>query len=325
MRDLSNPLKLITLLSDGEFHSGEELAIEFGITRAGINKYIKLIKQWGLEITSTQGKGYQLAYPIDLLMIDKIEQYYRTFSHSALDFEILPVIDSTNQYLLDKIGELQSGFACAAEYQQAGRGRRGRQWFSPFGSNLYFSMYWRLEQGPAAAMGLSLVIGIVIANVLRQLSGQEIKVKWPNDLYLNDKKLAGILVELAGKTGDVAHVVMGSGINLMMHNPDHDIVNQAWANLGYIDRNLLVANLLNQLREAMCCFEQQGLHAFINEWMLLDNFVGRPVKLLIGDKIIKGIARGINDQGALLLEQDGHITPYIGGEISLRADHVSKD
>ena len=318
MRDLSNPLKLIELLANGEFHSGEALASQFGMTRAGINKYIKLIRQWGLDIISVQGRGYQLAQPLDLLNISKIKQHYSSIK--PLDLEVLPIIDSTNQYLLSKLDTLPSGYACVAEYQQAGRGRRGRQWFSPFGSNLYFSLYWRLEQGPAAAMGLSLAVGIVVAKVLRQLSGQQIKVKWPNDLYLNDKKLAGILVEIAGKTGDVAHVVIGMGINLAMNNPDHQIVNQAWENLGHIDRNLLVATLLQQLREAMICFEQQGLSAFIEQWQSLDNFNNRAVKLLIGDKIIHGIAKGINQQGALLLEQNGQITPYIGGEISLRAD-----
>lgn len=114
---------------------------------------------------------------------------------------VIPVIDSTNQYLMDRMASLQSGDACVAEYQQAGRGRRGRQWFSPFGSNLYLSMYWHLEQGPAAAMGLSLVIGIVIAEALQQQGAPDIRVKWPNDIYLNDRKLAGILVELTGKTG----------------------------------------------------------------------------------------------------------------------------
>lgn len=318
MRDLSNPLKLIELLANGEFHSGEALASQFGMTRAGVNKYIKLIRQWGLDIISVQGRGYQLAQPLDLLNISKIKQHYSSIK--PLDLEVLPIIDSTNQYLLSKLDTLPSGYACVAEYQQAARGRRGRQWFSPFGSNLYFSLYWRLEQGPAAAMGLSLAVGIVVAKVLRQLSGQQIKVKWPNDLYLNDKKLAGILVEIAGKTGDVVHVVIGMGINLAMHNPDQQIVNQAWENLGYIDRNLLVATLLQQLREAMICFEQQGLSAFIEQWQSLDNFNNRAVKLLIGDKVIHGIAKGINQQGALLLEQNGQITPYIGGEISLRAD-----
>ena len=159
MRSHQNPLKLIEILADGEFHSGEELAASFGITRAGINKYMKVLREWGLDFTSVQGKGYCLTAPIDLLNKSKIDHYYQADSRC----EILPIIDSTNQYLLDKIGQLQSGDCCVAEFQSKARGRRGRKWFSPFGSNLYFSMYWQLEQGVAAAMGMSLVVGIVIA------------------------------------------------------------------------------------------------------------------------------------------------------------------
>ena len=150
--------------------------------------------------------------PIQLLNAEKIL--------SQLDdgsVAVLPVIDSTNQYLLDRIGELKSGDACVAEYQHAGRGRRGRKWFSPFGANLYLSMFWRLEQGPAAAIGLSLVIGIVMAEVLRKLGADKVRVKWPNDLYLQDRKLAGILVELTGKTGDAAQIVIGAGILSLIH------------------------------------------------------------------------------------------------------------
>lgn len=316
MRSHQNPLKLIEILADGEFHSGEELAASFGITRAGINKYMKVLREWGLDFTSVQGKGYCLTAPIDLIKKCKIDHYYQADSRC----EILPIIDSTNQYLLDKIGQLRSGDSCVAEFQSKARGRRGRRWFSPFGSNLYFSMYWQLEQGVAAAMGLSLVVGIVIADTLRELSGQDIKVKWPNDLYLNDQKLAGILVELAGKTGDCAHAIIGIGVNLMMTNPDPNIVNQKWANLGKVDRNLLVARIVKNLNIKLSEFEKQGLAPFISDWNRLDNFANRPVKLLIGDNIIRGIAKGINEQGALMLEQDGKIHAHIGGEISLRGD-----
>ena len=316
MRSYKNPLKLIEILADGQFHSGEELATIFGITRAGINKYIKQLREWGIELTSVQGKGYCLAAPLNLLNKTKINQHYQSNSRC----EILPIIDSTNQYLLDRIDQLTSGDCCVAEFQSKARGRRGRKWFSPFGTNLYFSMYWRLEQGVAAAMGLSLVVGIVIADTLRALSGQDIKVKWPNDLYLNDQKLAGILVELAGKTGDCAHVVIGVGVNLTMTNPDTNIVNQKWTNLGNVDRNLLVAQVAKTLKSQLIEFEKHGLVPFINDWNRLDNFVNRPVKLLIGDNIIRGIAKGINDQGALLLEQNGKIEAHIGGEISLRSD-----
>lgn len=316
MRSHQNPLKLIEILADGEFHSGEELAASFGITRAGINKYMKVLREWGLDFTSVQGKGYCLIAPIDLIKKCKIDHYYQADSRC----EILPIIDSTNQYLLDKIGQLRSGDSCVAEFQSKARGRRGRKWFSPFGSNLYFSMYWQLEQGVAAAMGLSLVVGIVIADTLRELSGQDIKVKWPNDLYLNDQKLAGILVELAGKTGDCAHAIIGIGVNLMMTNPDPNIVNQKWANLGKVDRNLLVARIVKNLNIKLSEFEKQGLAPFISDWNRLDNFANRPVKLLIGDNIIRGIAKGINEQGALMLEQDRKIHAHIGGEISLRGD-----
>ena len=316
MRSHQNPLKLIEILADGEFHSGEELAASFGITRAGINKYMKVLREWGLDFTSVQGKGYCLTAPIDLIKKSKIDHYYQADSRC----EILPIIDSTNQYLLDKIEQLRSGDSCVAEFQSKARGRRGRRWFSPFGSNLYFSMYWQLEQGVAAAMGLSLVVGIVIADTLRELSGQDIKVKWPNDLYLNDQKLAGILIELAGKTGDCAHAIIGIGVNLMMTNPDPNIVNQKWANLGKVDRNLLVARIVKNLNIKLSEFEKQGLAPFISDWNRLDNFANRPVKLLIGDNIIRGIAKGINEQGALMLEQDGKIHAHIGGEISLRGD-----
>lgn len=317
MKDITVPLQLISILADGEFHSGEQLGIAMGMSRAAINKHIQTVRDWGVDIFTVPGKGYSLPYPIQLLEEEKILAML-----PAGGVTVLPVIDSTNQFLMDRISQLNSGDACVAEYQQAGRGRRGRKWFSPFGSNLYLSMYWKLEQGPAAAMGLSLVIGIVMAEVLHRLGAENVRVKWPNDLYLNDRKLAGILVELTGKTGDAAHLVIGAGINLKMREPATDTINQGWINLQEagvnIDRNELTATLLKELRSALIHFEQEGLTPFIARWRGLDNFLDRPVKLLIGDQEIHGIERGIDPQGALLLEQDGLIKPYIGGEISLR-------
>lgn len=317
MKDITVPLHLISILADGEFHSGEQLGTAMGMSRAAINKHIQTVRDWGVDIFTVPGKGYSLPHPIQLLDEATIISML-----PAGRVSVLPVIDSTNQYLLDRISELSSGDACVAEYQQAGRGRRGRKWFSPFGSNLYLSMYWKLDQGPAAAMGLSLVIGIVMAEVLQRLGAEDVRVKWPNDLYLKDRKLAGILVELTGKTGDAAQLVIGAGINLKMREPAADTINQGWINLQEagvnIDRNELTATLLKELRAALLHFEKEGLAPFITRWRGLDNFLDRPVKLLIGDQEIHGIERGIDQQGALLLEQDGIIKPYIGGEISLR-------
>lgn len=317
MKDITVPLYLISILADGEFHSGEQLGTAMGMSRAAINKHIQTVRDWGVDIFTVPGKGYSLPHPIQLLDEATIISML-----PAGRVSVLPVIDSTNQYLLDRISELSSGDACVAEYQQAGRGRRGRKWFSPFGSNLYLSMYWKLDQGPAAAMGLSLVIGIVMAEVLQRLGAEDVRVKWPNDLYLKDRKLAGILVELTGKTGDAAQLVIGAGINLKMREPAADTINQGWINLQEagvnIDRNELTATLLKELRAALLHFEKDGLAPFITRWRGLDNFLDRPVKLLIGNQEIHGIERGIDQQGALLLEQEGIIKPYIGGEISLR-------
>ncbi|WP_380183068.1 bifunctional biotin--[acetyl-CoA-carboxylase] ligase/biotin operon repressor BirA [Kalamiella sp. sgz302252] len=317
MKDQTVPLKLIAILADGEFHSGEQLGEQLGMSRAAINKHIQTLKEWGIDVFTVTGKGYSLPAPIQLLNEETI---ITQLDHGRL--AVIPVIDSTNQYLLDRMADLQSGDACVAEYQQAGRGRRGRQWFSPFGANLYLSMYWRLEQGPLAAMGLSLVIGIVTAEVLQALGATDVKVKWPNDLYLNDRKLAGILVELTGKAGDAANIVIGTGINLAMRSPDSSVVNQAWINLQEagvaIDRNTLAAALVNKMRDSLQQFEREGLAPFVERWSRLDNFMDRPVKLLIGDREIPGIARGIDQQGGLILEQDGVRKSWVGGEISLR-------
>ncbi|KKY63273.1 bifunctional biotin--[acetyl-CoA-carboxylase] ligase/biotin operon repressor BirA [Klebsiella michiganensis] len=318
MKDYTVPLTLISILADAEFHSGEQLGERLGMSRAAINKHIQTLRDWGVDVFTVPGKGYSLPEPIQLL--DE-EQIARQIEHGRVT--VLPVIDSTNQYLLDRLSELQSGDACVAEYQQAGRGRRGRKWFSPFGSNLYLSMYWRLEQGPAAAIGLSLVIGIVIAEVLQSLGADKVRVKWPNDLYLQDRKLSGILVELTGKTGDAAQIVSGAGINLMMRRVESDVVNQGWISLQEagisIDRNTLAACLIKELRAGFKLFENEGLAPYLTRWEKLDNFINRPVKLIIGDKEIFGISRGIDARGALLLEQDGMVKPWIGGEISLRS------
>jgi len=318
VKDNTIPLTLISILADGEFHSGEQLGESLGMSRAGINKHIQTLRDWGVDVFTVPGKGYSLPEPIQLLD--------ETFIRRGVEqgsVAVLPVIDSTNQYLLDRLAGLQSGDACVAEYQQAGRGRRGRKWVSPFGANLYISMYWRLEQGPAAAIGLSLVIGIVMTEVLRDLGADQVRVKWPNDLYLQDRKLAGILVELTGKTGDAAQIVIGAGVNLAMRNAQAGDINQGWINLQEagvrIDRNVLAARLITELRSALHCFEQEGLAPFLPRWEVLDNFINRPVKLIIGEKEIFGISRGIDSQGALLLEQDGVVKPWVGGEISLRS------
>jgi len=316
MREHAVKQKIIKLLSDGQFISGEEAGQQLNISRAAVSKHIKGLSDWGLDIYRVHGRGYKLAKPLQLLEQGRLSEA------TSLPVELIPVIDSTNQYLLERVENLTSGSVCIAEYQTQGRGRRGRQWVSPFGSNLYLSMYWRLDAGMAAAMGLSLIVGVAIAEALEKQGIDGVKLKWPNDLYINDRKLAGILVEMSGQAGGAAHLVIGMGLNVAM--PENTTgIDQPWVSLeeaGEVpERNQLAAALINAWKLALEEYEQRGMTGFVSRWNRLDNFLDRPVRLLLGPREISGIARGINEQGALLLETEQGIESFIGGEISLRA------
>lgn len=319
MKEHSIKLSILRTLAQGGFHSGEELGDAHDVSRAAISKHIKGIQAWDVDIFRVQGKGYQLATPLQLLDQTTIQQQLST------PVELIPIIDSTNQYLLDRVDSLESGHVCLAEYQAKGRGRRGREWVSPFGANLYLSMFWRLDAGMAAAMGLSLVVGVAIVEALEEMGLEGVKLKWPNDLYYQDRKLAGILVEMSGQAGGAANLVIGMGMNLMMSDKTEGIT-QPWASLfevanqQNIDRNQLASTMIKTLNKALSDYELSGMTGFVERWNQLDNFIDRPIKLIIGPREITGIARGINEQGAVLLATDNGLEAFIGGEISLRSN-----
>ncbi|HDM8167106.1 TPA: bifunctional biotin--[acetyl-CoA-carboxylase] ligase/biotin operon repressor BirA [Vibrio harveyi] len=316
-KEHSAKLHILKALSDGDFHSGEALGQELGISRAAIAKHIKGLNDWGVDIYRIQGRGYQLAQPLQLLDEQRLQAYADT------QLELISVIDSTNQYLLEKVDDSDKGRVCLAEYQAKGRGRRGRQWISPFGTNLYLSMYWRLDAGMAAAMGLSLVVGIAAVEAIEEMGIQGVKLKWPNDIYYEDKKLAGILVEMSGQAGGAAHLVIGMGLNIGMPDLQPEI-DQPWTTLNQvsdsldIDRNQLAINLIEHWKKALEEYEMTGLGGFVERWNRLDNFIGRPVKLLMGPREIHGVVKGIDQQGGVVLETTNGLETYVGGEISLR-------
>ncbi|WP_158380175.1 bifunctional biotin--[acetyl-CoA-carboxylase] ligase/biotin operon repressor BirA [Candidatus Williamhamiltonella defendens] len=316
MKNFIELFRLIRILSTGDAYSGKQLEEYLEISLSVLNQHIQTLRHWGLEIKFQTIKGYYLLSPIELLDEKKI---LRDLPEGRI--KVLALVDSTNQYLLDNIETLRSGDACVAEHQTAGRGRRGREWVSPFGQNLYLSMFWRLERGTASAVGLSLVIGILITEVLHNLGGLDIRVKWPNDLYYRDKKLAGVLVELLGKKFKPAQVIIGMGLNIN-NTLSNKGIEQNWSHLKEagitIDRNKLTVLLLLKLRSQLIVFEKTGLSTFISKWNELDNYLNRPVKLILGNQQIQGISRGIDQYGGLLLETKGGIKTYQIGDISLR-------
>ncbi len=309
--------QLLQLLADGEFHSGEQIGQQLAISRAAISLQVKGLKALGLDIFSVTGKGYRLARPLELLDAAYLEQL------PGAPIHCIAVIDSTNQYMMSRLADWQKGECLLAECQTSGRGRRGRQWVSPFAGQMIMSLYWRLESGFAAAMGLSLVVGVALAETLQALNYPDVGLKWPNDLYARGEKLAGILVEMSAIAGGSCHVVVGVGLNLTMPVELGAHIGQPWTSLARLrseplQRNLLTATFIQNLRRALESFEQDGLAPFVERWNRLDIYRDKPVQLTLGEQQISGVVRGINPQGGLVLERNDTLEVYMGGEISLR-------
>lgn len=315
--------QLLSALSQGEFQSGQVLADALGLSRTAIANHIKQLQQLGLDVYKVKGRGYCLAEPLTLLDAAQISQLRQS---GNADILVQNITDSTNSQLMQKVQDrlvTQPGYTLVAEAQTAGRGRRGRNWYSPFAASLYFSMYWRLEQGIQAAMGLSLVVAIAIARMLKQQYQVEAKVKWPNDVYVDGKKLCGILVELAGQAHAGCDVIIGIGMNIRLpqqalNNIDQQYIDLANASGQVIDRNLLVALLQQQLVSLLAEFSENGFAGFVDEFDQYNQYRDKAVKL-IGNTEIKGTCLGVDKQGALLIKTAAGVQAYFGGELSLRA------
>ncbi|WP_026377285.1 bifunctional biotin--[acetyl-CoA-carboxylase] ligase/biotin operon repressor BirA [Aestuariibacter salexigens] len=312
-------LALIKQLADGAFHSGEHLSELLGISRAAISKHCRALAELGVEIFSVKGKGYRLAQPLQLLELSEMRRYLPAMYDFPI--EIVNIIDSTNDYI-KQADKRSNGMAVLAEAQTAGRGRQGRRWVSPFGASIYLSMCWQFSQGYEAISGLSLAVGVALIDALQASGIQGAQVKWPNDIYLDGKKVAGILVEVEGQMGGQCECVIGIGVNINLRSEQPDI-DQPWTDLrahadADINRNQIAVNLLNALTRILQEFEQHGLTNLQSQWQQHDIFYGRTVNLISGSQVITGTAKGIDHRGGLLLEVDGEVKTYFGGEISVR-------
>lgn len=318
---------VLTALGDGRFHSGEALGVASGCSRSAIWKAIQSLQQAGVEVFSVRGKGYRLASPIELLNAEAILARMAAITRAAVqDLDICFEVDSTNARLLARAKQQAvSGHACLAERQLAGRGRRGREWVSPFGGNLYLSLLWQFADGAAQVGGLSLAIAVAVIRALREIGLHGAGVKWPNDILVGERKLAGILLELAGEASGPCAVVVGVGLNVRLPADAMAAVTKPWTDvqteLGHpVARNTLAAKLLHHLIDAVQQFEREGLAPFLSDWLAWDVLADRKVVLDLPQGKVQGVARGVDASGALLLAGiDGELRRYHSGEVSVRA------
>lgn len=320
---------VLSLLSDGNIHSGEEIGEALGVSRTAVWKQLQKLSDLGLSLLTVKGKGYQLPGGLELLEQEKIMASLPDSSRSLLkQLDVEGSIDSTNTRAMTKAREGNAGgYACIAEHQLAGRGRHGRKWVSPYGRNIYLSMVWEFNQGAAVLEGLSLAVGVAIARAVNRLTGEhkaieQVQLKWPNDVYWQGKKLAGVLLEMAGEPSGHCQVVVGVGLNVAMLEEEAKEVDQQWVSLnsisGPVSRNGLAAALLDELLQLLSSYDRQGFAALKDEWESLDYFKEKDVEISVGDNKIIGRAAGVSEKGALrLLTENGEQLIY-GGEASAR-------
>lgn len=314
---------LIGLMADGKVHSGEFLASSLGISRTAIWKQVRRAMDEGYDIDTIRGKGYQLKTPVDLLDRDHILAGLPEPLRDRVQLHVLEEVDSTNAEIVRHRPGPGSMIVpvCIADCQTAGRGRRGRTWQSPRGENLYLSLGLTFRGGFAMLDGLSLVLGVAVAEALEAAGVDQVGLKWPNDLFLGRGKLGGILVELQGEFEEgVVQVVAGIGLNV--HMQASGAVDQPWDSLSIAvpevswSRNELSCRLVSSLVSAADQFASDGFGSFRERWQARDIFEGQCLKASQGD--LSGLGRGIDGSGNYLLQTDQALIAVRAGEISLR-------
>jgi BirA family biotin operon repressor/biotin-[acetyl-CoA-carboxylase] ligase len=326
-------ISLLRQLADGHFLSGEELAAKVGLTRARVSQVLKDAESAGLALERIKGRGYRLLEPPNFLDADAVKARLATLdaergAATPVTVEVVDEIDSTSSELMRRMQRRDiHGIALAAEWQTAGRGRRGRSWTGVFGGSLTFSLGWRFEQGAGFLAGLSLAVGVAVARALEAEGFANVALKWPNDLIHRHLKFGGILIELNGDALGPSTTVIGIGLNVRVPaqarkdiaQPVTDLTTIAGRRAPPIDRNRLLARLLAELADVLQRYANEGFAPFVAEWQHRHAYQGKMVRLLLPDgATVTGKVAGVDASGALVLADGPRRVRFLSGEISLR-------
>jgi BirA family transcriptional regulator, biotin operon repressor / biotin---[acetyl-CoA-carboxylase] ligase len=315
---------VLTRLADGDFHSGEALARALDVSRASVWNAIRDLEAAGLEIYKVHGRGYRLPYPLALLDRAAIERHLGECA-PRFAIEVRATVDSTNTALLERAAAgSPGGTVLAAEWQPGGRGRMGRAWHAGIGEALTFSLLWRFARGAGALSGLSLAIGVALARALAAAGAAGAALKWPNDVLWSGRKLAGILIELAGDALGPTAAVIGLGINVRVSEAARARIDQPVADLEEAcgaapERNRLLATVLIELDRVLETFASEGFAPLRAEWQRAHAHQGKRVTLTLPGGVRQaGVARGVAEDGSFLLETRAGVKRFHSGDISLR-------
>lgn len=312
---------LLNELSNGAYHSGARLGETLGISRAAIWKQVERLREMGVEVHSVTGKGYRLPQGLKMLTRADILMHLGEDARAWGDrLTVLFSTTSTNAEVVSRYSDCSDHCVVVAEHQTQGRGRRGRTWVSPVGANIYFSMSVEFESGVAAVEGLSLVVGLSLLKALDSLGCVGVGLKWPNDLQVDGKKIAGVLLEMTGDVTGPCNVVIGIGLNVKMPKSFAQDIGQPYTDLcahmrDVPDRNRVVATIIKHLDAALELFRAKGFEPFRQEWEARDVYKGSLVELSAGRNALRGRVNGLTATGGLRLETTEGEKIVTGGEI----------
>lgn len=315
----SRLFKVLEILNDGTLHAGSDIAQSLTISRAAVWKIIQRLKKYDVDIKS-QHQGYQLSSPLIPFDKAKIEKLLEPLKVALEIFETIP---STSDYLKNKAPSKNITF-CLAECQSKGKGRLGRAWASPFGRNIYCSFRYVFNKDISEMAGLSLVVGILTVQALESINPTlKPLLKWPNDIYVNNQKMGGILIELMAEANGNCTAIISMGLNINMKGCDLKSVGQPWTSLEHVleekfDRNIVVARIIHSLLTGMAVFHEKGIAPFLSAWKRYDLLENQKISINRGKEVRSGIARGINERGYLQLEDDaGTVELFSYGDATL--------
>lgn len=264
---------------------------------------------------------------LDPLSANDIAERFAALGEQGLpvtpSFSVFDSIDSTNAAALRAVESSTSATVWLAEQQTAGRGRRGKYWHSPESASIYFSMLWHFNEVEGLD-GLSLAVGVVVAELLDKMGVANVALKWPNDVLCEQRKLGGILLEMQMRKDSTPSVVMGIGLNVAVPQAESKDIDQPWTDVSSQlvkcpSRNQIVADLALGLCKMLPEFEKEGFTAFKNRWHKFDYLAGQDVDLFMSDSTRSGQALGVADDGALLVSIGQQTQSVYGGEVSVRA------
>ena len=305
--------------------SGADLSSQLGVTRSAIWARIEELRVLGYEIEASPHQGYRLLNVPDVLHAEDIASLVECNKVIGRDIRVFEETGSTNDVVeklaRDGVGE---GVVVFAESQTKGRGRLGRKWISPGRKGLWFSVLLRPNLHPSAATQLTVAAATALVRGIRSQTGLEPQIKWPNDILLNGRKIAGVLTELSAELDRVKHVILGIGVDVNLTTTDFPAELRKLATSLRIEsgrtwrRADLAAAMLIELEQDYLRISDGKFGVIADEWERHCATLGHQVSIQMGGRVLQGRAESLDPDGALLLRTDhGHLERIIGGDVTL--------